>query len=123
MRDELLSAGRDPDIDDVEVEAGLRPRRLDALEAQGEATAINIGKLEALDGDPLGLVDPVGSGLVVAVIGILDRARGQERGMDIAGRRQRDGTVVSVGGKHPVVVEIENIRHAAPVRSIETTPY
>ena len=36
MRDELLSAGRDPDIDDVEVEAGLRPRRLDEFVGQAE---------------------------------------------------------------------------------------
>ena len=38
MRDELLSADRDPDIDDVEVEveAGLRPRRLDEFVGQAE---------------------------------------------------------------------------------------
>ena len=36
MRDELLSADRDPEVDDVEVEAGLRPRRLDEFVGQPE---------------------------------------------------------------------------------------
>ena len=36
MRDELLSADRDPEVDDVEVEAGLRPRRLDEFVGQAE---------------------------------------------------------------------------------------
>jgi len=36
VRDELLSADHDPEVDDVEVEAGLRPRRLDEFVGQAE---------------------------------------------------------------------------------------
>ena len=36
MREELLSADLDPDVDEVAVEVGLRPRRLDEFVGQAE---------------------------------------------------------------------------------------